>query len=270
MTSLISHRAGGSAELGFEGDTEAERMEKKKVWERHQKRKERQAGRHILTHEMLRHEIPRLFVCGRADGTANGFHCRVCRKDISMLSHGEAEIYRHFLAKCHYKLDRRYRFAHEDAIYTRSQDRVAVSDINDDLRQEILSVGVIELGPSYPLVGDKLVVAPVLPKVVPLDTLMNCLLELLRFGGSHSLFRRLWGQLKGNLHKEGQLRDASWTRAETLVSCDFFCLRCLVWVGGFHNCFGVVQCILFCFCYFRLSLVVFCTPEFFAVWCPRY
>ena len=59
--------------------------------------------------------------------------CSVCRKDVSFLSRGPRGIWRHFKCKGHFAKDRRYRFDHEDSIYTEKFDAIAVSEVSLEL-----------------------------------------------------------------------------------------------------------------------------------------
>ena len=95
-----------------------------------------------------RHEIPALFVSKRSDGGVNGFNCTVCQKDASFLSKAEAQIWRHYLRKRHYAIDRRYRFDHYDVIFLRDLVSVRVEDISEELRDEILETPSVTLSPK--------------------------------------------------------------------------------------------------------------------------
>ena len=56
-------------------------------------------------------ELGRFFVTGPTD-TANKpshFYCRVCRKDVSVLTHGHLEVLRHFQGCRHFAWDQRLR-----------------------------------------------------------------------------------------------------------------------------------------------------------------
>ena len=119
------------SEAGAEDDA------KRKLYASYLKKKKHQTERHVLRKEMTEHAIPRLFVSQRSDKSPNGFNCAICRKDISYLSKGEPEIWRHFGSKTHFLRDRRYRLDHEDYLYTPRFDAVEVSSISAELRAEI-------------------------------------------------------------------------------------------------------------------------------------
>ena len=70
---------------------------------------------------------------------------------------------------------------------------------------------------------------------VPLMTLVTCLLELLRAGGSYVLLRRLWGCFHATLGPDNPLYKLNWSRAESLVSCLFVSLSSLQVVFSFFS-----------------------------------
>ena len=56
-------------------------------------------------------EVGRFFVTGATDaaGKLNHFYCRICRKDVSVLTHGPHEVLRHFQGVKHFARDQRLR-----------------------------------------------------------------------------------------------------------------------------------------------------------------
>ena len=119
---------------------------KRKLYASYLKKKKHQTERHVLRKEMAEHAIPRLFVSQRSDKNLNGFTCAICRKDISFLSKGEPEIWRHFGSKTHFLCDRRYRLDHDDYLYTPRFDAVEVSSISAELRAETEQTPAVVLG----------------------------------------------------------------------------------------------------------------------------
>ena len=120
--------------------------EKEKVWARHQERKTRNSERHVLNKTMAtRHPLPALFVSRRSDNGPNGFNCAICKRDVSFLSRGEAEIWRHFRCQSHFVRDRRYRYDHEEEIFGQDFSATRVQDISEELREEILQTEPVSL-----------------------------------------------------------------------------------------------------------------------------
>ena len=92
----------------------AEKETKRRLYAKYERRKRRQVEHNVLRKEMASHALPQLFVSRRSDLNPNGFRCAVCRRDVSFLSRGEPEIWRHFTSKSHFIKDRRYRLDRED------------------------------------------------------------------------------------------------------------------------------------------------------------
>ena len=121
-------------------------LKKERLLSRDEERAKKQAERHVLTKAMTNHPTPRLFVSRRNDKSPNGFNCSVCRKDVSFLSRGPRDIWRHFKCKGYYAKDWRYRFVHEDFIYTEKFDAVPVSEVSLELLAEIEKTPPVTLG----------------------------------------------------------------------------------------------------------------------------
>ena len=190
---------------------------KSKLYASYQKKKERQREEHILEKKMAHHIIPNLFVSRRRDRNPNGFNCAICHKDISFLSRGEIEIWRHAVCKSHYLRDRRYRFEYEDVIYSPTFELIPVSTISAELRDEILLTPPVTLGKRYPFIEDEIDSIVGVPSNIPPSTLVGCLFELLRSGGSQSLLRRLWMQFRTTLPVDSVYAQSTWSKTETFV-----------------------------------------------------
>ena len=56
-------------------------------------------------------DVGRFFVTGPTDAATkpSHFYCRICRKDVSVLTHGQHEILRHFQGSKHFPRDQRLR-----------------------------------------------------------------------------------------------------------------------------------------------------------------
>ena len=132
-----------------------EEKTKRKLFAKYELRKRRQTERHVLRKEMAVHAIPQLFVSQRSDKIPNGFNCALCQTDISFLSRGAPEIWRHFSRKSHYLKDRRYRLDHEDVFYTPQFDAVEVATISAELRAEIEETPPVILGKKNPFREDE-------------------------------------------------------------------------------------------------------------------
>ena len=190
---------------------------KERLLARDEERTKKQTERHVLTKAMSNHPIPRLFVSHRNDKSPNGFNCAICQKDVSFLSRDPRGIWRHFKCKSHYQKDRRYRYDHEDVIFTEKFDAVPVADLSVELREEIEATPPVVLGKMNRFIEDEVDALVGVPSNVPPKTLVGCLFELLRSGGSQGFLRRLWNHFRTTLPVESPYASASWSKTETLV-----------------------------------------------------
>ena len=195
----------------------AEETTKRRLYAKYERREKQQTERHVLRKEMADHACPRLFVSRRSDKGPNGFNCAICKRDISFLSRGEPEIWRHFGSKGHFLKDRRYRLDHEEFLYTTSFDEVPVASISAELRAEIEKTPAVVLGRKNPFVEDEVDALVGVESNVPSSVLVGGLFELLRSGGSHMFLRRIWNQFRATSPVESNCAQATWSKTESLV-----------------------------------------------------
>ena len=195
----------------------AEEVTKRLLFAKYERKKRRQLEHNVLRKEMASHALPHLFVSRRSDRSPNGFNCAVCRRDVSFLSRGEPEIWRHFTSKSHFVKDRLSRLDHEDVLYTTRFDEVPVSSISSELRAEIEKSPAVVLGKKNPFVEDEVDALVGVVSNVPSSTLVGSIFELLRSGGSHRFLRRLWSQFQAALPVNSSCAQATWSKTETLV-----------------------------------------------------
>ena len=147
---------------------------KEKLLARDEERAKKQTERHVLTKAMSYHAIPRLLVSRRNDKSPNGFNCAICRKDVTFLSRGARVIWRHFKCKSHYLKDCRYRYDHEDVIFTEKFDPICVADLSAELRAEIEETPPVVLGRMNKCIEDEVDALVGVPSNVPPTTLVGC------------------------------------------------------------------------------------------------
>ena len=190
---------------------------KERLLARDEKRAKKHSERHVLTKAMSNHPLPRLFVSRRSDKSPNGINCAICQKDVSFLSRGPRGIWRHFKCKSHYRKDRRYQYDHEDVIFTENLDAVPVSYLSAEQCAEIEATPPVVLGKKNNFVEDEVDALVGVRSNVPPSTLVCCLFELLRSGGSQGFLRRMWNQFRTTLPVDSPYAVASWSKTETLV-----------------------------------------------------
>ena len=185
--------------------------------------------------------IYQLFVSGSSTGCDKHFFCMICHRDVSMESRGALEFSQHFFGKRHWQLDVTYRVQNNLPVFNRLMDPMELTDTQlEDYRSRPCK-GKAE-GFSFP--EDLLPACTQVDSSVPLLTLVNCLLELLRSGGSYTLLRKLWGCFRATLGPENPLYSLKWSREESLVSI-LYSLLCFVG-GVYRSCMvGLKQILVF-------------------------
>ena len=113
--------------------------------------------------------------------------------------------------------DRRYRFDHEEVIYTENFDAIPVNEKSAELREEIEKTPPVTLGKMNRFLEDELDALVGVPSNGPPSTLVGCLLELLRSGGSQVFLRRLWNYFRTTLPVESPYASVTWSKTETVV-----------------------------------------------------
>ena len=148
---------------------------------------------------------------------AQCFNCAVCHKDVSIPSRGPRGIWRQFKCKGHLAKDQRYRLDHEDYFYTDKLDAIPVAENSAELRNGIEKTPSVTLGKMNKLLEDEVDALVGIPFNVLPTTLVSCLLELLRSGGSQVFLRRLWNQFRTTLLVESSYVSVTWSKTETVV-----------------------------------------------------
>ena len=144
-------------------------------------------------------ELGRFFVTGPigAANTPSHFYCRLCRKNVSVLTHGHHEVLRHFQGRRHFARDQRL---HLETPGWRVLDfqGLVVRDCEHPFAEDLISdeAGVID--PQLPVL-----------------TKLSCLVDGLKMGGSYGLIKKLWAQF---VLTAGPVNcEVAWTRYEVLV-----------------------------------------------------
>ena len=168
-------------------------------------------------------ELVRFFVTGPSDAAnmPSHFYCRLCRKNVSVLTHGHHEMLRHFQGRRDFARDQRLRL---ETPGWRVLDFQGNPLAEDELQRER---GKIQKGPlvvrdcKHPFAEDLICdEAGVIDPQLPVLTKVSCLVDGLKMGGSYGLIEKLWAQFV--LTTGPVKREVAWTRDEVLVgSVDF-------------------------------------------------
>ena len=164
-------------------------------------------------------DVGRFFVTGPTDAATkpSHFYCRICRKDVSVLTHGHHEILRHFQGSKHFPRDQRLPLETPGWEVLDYEGNVMSPAAVERQRERIMKAPLVVRDREYPFSEDVIVdesgaVDPnfgVMAKV-------SSLIEVLRLGGSYELVYRLWAQFTFSAVRVNM--DVTWSRDEVLVS----------------------------------------------------
>ena len=178
------------------------------------------------------HPIFELSVSGSSTGSNKAFHCMICQRDVSIESRGAAEFSCYFFDKQHWQLDVTYWVQNDMPVVNRLMDPMILSETQLAEYRDRPSKGKSE-GFSFP--EDLLPACTQVNSSVPLMTMFNCLVELLRSGGSYTLLRRLLESFRALLGRDNPLNSLNSSRSEAVVSFSFlvsFLLFLLFYLDG--------------------------------------
>ena len=142
-------------------------------------------------------EVVRFFSTGATDaaGKPSHFYCRICRKDVSVLTHGPREVLRHFQGIKHFARDQRLRLETPGwRVLDFEGNPLSESEL-ERRKQYILRGPLVIRDREYPFAEDLILddsgapdaTLPVLAKVL-------LLIEVFRLGDPYELVHQLWSQ----------------------------------------------------------------------------
>ena len=163
-------------------------------------------------------DVGRFFVTGPTDAATkpSHFYC-ICRKDVSVLTHGHHEILRHFQGSKHFPRDQRLRLETPGWEVLDYEGNVMSPAAVARQREKIVKAPLVVRDREYPFFEDVIVdetgaVDPILAVMAKVSSFI----EVLRLGGSYELVYRLWAQFTLSAVRVNV--DVTWSRDEVLVS----------------------------------------------------
>ena len=164
-------------------------------------------------------DVGRLFVTAPTDVATkpSHFYCRICRKDVSVLTHGHHEVLRHFQGSKHFPRDQRLRFETPGWEVLEYEGNVMSPAVVERQREKIMRAPLVVRDREYPFSEDVIVdeTGAVDPNLGVMAK-VSSLIEVLRLGGSYELVYRLWAQFTLSAVRVNV--DITWSRDEVLVS----------------------------------------------------
>ena len=158
-------------------------------------------------------EVGQFFVTGATDavGKPSHFYCRVCRKDVSVLTHGPHEILRHYQGVKHFARDQRLRLETPGwRVLDFEGDPLSKGEL--ERRKGHILQGSLVVRDRKDLIVDE---SGALDARLPVVAKVSSLVEVLRLGGPYELVSQLWSQF--TLIASRVSIDVAWSRDEVLV-----------------------------------------------------
>ena len=171
-------------------------------------------------------DVGRFFVTGPTEVAPkpSHFYCRICRKDVSVLTHGHHEILRHFQGSKHFPRDQRLRLETPSWEVLDYEGNVMSPAEVDHQREKIFRAPLVVRDREYPISEDVIVdeTGAVDPNLGVMAK-VSSLIEVMRLGGSYELVYRIWVQL--TLFAVRVNVDVTWSRDESwlvVIGCSVY------------------------------------------------
>ena len=158
-------------------------------------------------------DVGLFFVTGPTDVATKPSHffCRICSKDVSVLTHGHHEILRHFQGSKHFPRNQRLRLKTPGWKVLDCEGNIMSPAEVERQREKILRAPLVVRYREYPFSKD--VTVDETGAVDPNHGVMakvSSLIEVLRLGGSYELVYRLWVQFTWSAVRVHV--DVTWSR----------------------------------------------------------
>ena len=163
-------------------------------------------------------EVGQFFVTGATDaaGKPSHFYCRVCRKDVSVLTHGPHEILRHYQGVKHFARDQRLRLETPGWRVLDFEGNPLSETELERRRDQILRGPLVVRDHEYPFAEDLIIDESGAPDTtLPVVAKVSSLIETLKLGGPYELVSQLWAQF--TLIASRVNIEVAWSRDEVLV-----------------------------------------------------
>ena len=163
-------------------------------------------------------EVGQFFLTGATDAADKPSHfcCRVCRKEVSLLTHGPHEILRHYQGVKHFARDLRLRLESPGWRVLDFEGNPLRGSELERRREHILRGPLVVRDREYPFAEDLIVdESGALDATLSVVAKVLSLIEVLRLGGPYELVSQLW--LQFTLIASRVNIDVAWSRKEVLV-----------------------------------------------------
>ena len=145
------------------------------------------------------------------------FYCRICRKDVSVLTHGSSEVLRHFQGIRHFAWDQRLRHETPGWHLLGFDGKPLTEDELERQREKILRSPLVVRDREFPFREDLIPDASRNTDLqLPVVAKVSSPVDVLQLGGSYELVERLWEWFV--LRASRVNVSITWSRNEVLVS----------------------------------------------------
>ena len=178
-------------------------------------------------------ELARFFVTGPTDVSTklSEFNCRVCRKDVSVLTHGSSKVLRHFQGIRHFARDQRLRLETPGWRVLGFDGKLLTEDELVRQRDQTLRAPLDDRGREYPFREDLIPDASGKPDPqLSVLAKVSSLVDVLQLGGSCKLVERLWDRFVLTASRVNV--SVAWSRNGVLLSSVF---SRNIWVDSLSN-----------------------------------
>ena len=168
-------------------------------------------------------EVGQFFFTGAADaaGKPIHFYCRVCRKDVSVLTHGPHEILGHYQGAKHFARDQRLRLETPGCRVLDFEGNPLRESELERRKEHILRGPLVVRDREYPFAEDLILDESGAPDAtLPVVAKVSSLIEVLRLADPYELVSQLWSQF--TLIASRVNIDVAWSRDEVLVGSSIF------------------------------------------------
>ena len=163
-------------------------------------------------------ELAQFFVTGPTDAAnkLSEFYCRVCRKDVCVLTHGGYEIIRHSRGHRHFARDQRLRLEAPGWRVLDFDGNPLPEDELERQRKKIMLAPLVVRDRDYLFREDLIPDASGnLDPQLPMLAKVSCLIDALQLGGSYEFVGKLWERIVLTASRINI--TVAWSRNEVLV-----------------------------------------------------
>ena len=178
-----------------------------------------------------------VLVTGATDaaGKQSHFYCRVCRKDVSVLTDGPHEILPHYQGVKHFAREQRLRLETPGwRVLDFEGNPFSESELGWQ-KEHILRGPLVVRDREDPFADDLIVDESEAPdETLPVVAKVSSLIEILRLGGPYELVNQLWSQF--TLIASRVNIDVAWSRDKVLVGIVLLLVATYTWSLAYWWC----------------------------------